>query len=188
MRPSSLLIAAAMSALATSCAVDTDSALHAVIKRQLKDPESAQFHSATYSSSGKQACMDWNARNGFGGYSDWVTTRLKKSATSWEIVETSSTCTSVKLDEHEALEAGELASTEAEKVALAALQKARKIDRDEALALVDSGGCRKLFVSFAFFARSVAENSIRPAPNTIDYQQKLAEARAILDSGLCDTY
>lgn len=63
------------------------SAVEASVKERLKDPDSAKFQEFIKSDSGEYACIEWNAKNGFGGYGEWRVARLRKVDSSWNILE-----------------------------------------------------------------------------------------------------
>lgn len=61
------------------------------VRRNLKDPESAQFGDFYYNSTTKKACLMVNARNSMGGYNGYSAIELKKADEGWEYVNDSDT-------------------------------------------------------------------------------------------------
>lgn len=57
------------------------------IKDRLRDPASAQFKQVVISDFGNFACVEWNAKNGMGGYGDWSIAELKKVDSDWVVTE-----------------------------------------------------------------------------------------------------
>ncbi|MDY4311149.1 hypothetical protein SOX05_14800 [Pseudomonas putida] len=62
-----------------------DSIIQETVRSNLKDPDSAKFEKLFVSKDGTYACINWNARNGFGGYGGWATAELKHVAGTWVI-------------------------------------------------------------------------------------------------------
>lgn len=56
------------------------------VRRNLKDPESAQFGDFYYNSTTKKACLMVNAKNSMGGYNGYSAIVLKKGDNGWEYV------------------------------------------------------------------------------------------------------
>lgn len=79
-----LAILAAVTTLA-GCASDRHGAEEEV-KRNLKDPESAQFGDFYYNPTTKKACLMVNAKNSMGGYTGDSAILLKKADKGWEYV------------------------------------------------------------------------------------------------------
>jgi len=64
-----------------------DSPIEAAVRENLKDPASARFGETLVSSSGNRACIEWNAKNGFGGYGGGEIAELKRVDGSWTVTE-----------------------------------------------------------------------------------------------------
>lgn len=47
-----------------------ESVIHELVKKHLKDPGSAQFHDFIVSDDNTMGCVEWNARNSYGGYGE----------------------------------------------------------------------------------------------------------------------
>lgn len=74
-------------ALLAACGNSPQMDIENAIRSQLKDPTSAVFKDLRISKGGRYACVSWNARNGFGGYGDWSTARLRLRESGWGIKE-----------------------------------------------------------------------------------------------------
>lgn len=61
------------------------SSIENAIRQNLRDPESSQFRNLVVSKGSSRACIEWNAKNAFGGYSDWDVARLDKRNGEWSI-------------------------------------------------------------------------------------------------------
>ena len=59
--------------------------LENLVKEQLKDPESVMFKEFTISEKKTQACLVFNAKNGFGGYGAWNVAEFVKYGDKWRI-------------------------------------------------------------------------------------------------------
>jgi hypothetical protein len=79
-----LAVLAAITTL-TGCANDRRGAEEEV-RRNLKDPESAQFGNFYYSPTTKKACLVVNAKNSMGGYNGNSAIVLNKTDEGWEYV------------------------------------------------------------------------------------------------------
>lgn len=81
------------------------------VRENLRDPESANFRDSVVSKGGSRACVEWNSKNGFGGYGEWDVARLNKINGKWAIsqMQVSSadvhSCTKKSLDLAESTEA-----------------------------------------------------------------------------------
>lgn len=69
----------------TGCSQST-SEVEDLIKKNLKDPDSAKFQGFQINDSNNFACIHWNAKNSFGGYSKWKTTEFYKINSKWSIL------------------------------------------------------------------------------------------------------
>lgn len=61
------------------------SAVEEVVQNHLKDPASAIFKDYVVSDGNQYACISWNAKNGFGGYTGWEVAFLKKVDGAWTV-------------------------------------------------------------------------------------------------------
>ncbi|KQT42519.1 MULTISPECIES: hypothetical protein [unclassified Methylophilus] len=59
------------------------SAVEEVVQNHLKDPTSAIFKDYVASDGNQYACISWNAKNSFGGYTGWDVAFLKKENGVW---------------------------------------------------------------------------------------------------------
>lgn len=96
----------------TACGLTDQSKIEKAIRDNLKDPDSAQFRNLIIDKHGNRACIEFNAKNGFGGYGDWETVSLEKNSSmsnSWfptnidlngklDKVETEKFCSSLGVD------------------------------------------------------------------------------------------
>ena len=86
------------------------SSIENTIRENLRDPESSKFRNLVVSKGSSRACIEWNAKNAFGGYSDWDVARLDKINGEWSIsqMQVSSadvhSCTQTSLDRAEQTE------------------------------------------------------------------------------------
>ena len=55
-----------------------ESVIHELVKKNLKDPESAQFHEFIVSDDNAMGCVEWNARNSYGGYGEYEVAEFSK--------------------------------------------------------------------------------------------------------------
>lgn len=83
--PLRLLAIMAAAATLTACTNDRRGAEEEV-RRNLKDPESAQFGDFYYNPTTKKACLMVNAKNSMGGYTGDSAIVLKKADEGWEYV------------------------------------------------------------------------------------------------------
>ncbi|MGJ8619762.1 MAG: lipoprotein [Methylophilaceae bacterium] len=86
--------------------------VESLIKSNLRDPDSAKFRNFIISKHKTMACIDWNARNSFGGYGEWDTARLINEGKGWSIVkmqinanEYGRWCPQQKMDSYEEFQA-----------------------------------------------------------------------------------
>lgn len=63
-----------------------ESRVQETVRSNLKDPDSAKFENLFVSKDGTRACINWNAKNGFGGYGGWATAELRHDADAWIVV------------------------------------------------------------------------------------------------------
>lgn len=61
------------------------SSIENVVRENLRDPESSQFRNLVVSKGSSRACIEWNAKNAFGGYGDWDVARLNKRDGEWVV-------------------------------------------------------------------------------------------------------
>lgn len=61
------------------------SSVEKAIKHHLKDPSSAEFRDFVVSDGNQYACINWNAKNSFGGYTGWEVAFLKKVDGVWTV-------------------------------------------------------------------------------------------------------
>lgn len=61
------------------------SSVEKAVQYHLKDPSSAEFRDYIASDGNKYACISWNARNGFGGYTGWEVAYLEKNGDEWGV-------------------------------------------------------------------------------------------------------
>lgn len=61
------------------------SSVEVAVQYHLKDPSSAEFRDYVASDGNKYACISWNAKNGFGGYTGWEVAFLEKSGDEWRV-------------------------------------------------------------------------------------------------------
>lgn len=76
--------------LVSSCSSENSelneiSAMQKSLKLRLKDPESAIFNASTINADRSRGCIVWNAKNSFGGYSEWSLSSLRKSSGRWQL-------------------------------------------------------------------------------------------------------
>lgn len=86
----------------TGCS--NESEVQELVRSQLKDPDSAKFGDLIVSTSKKTACIYWNAKNSFGGYTEGNIAELSKDGDSWIIIKLESpysSCTQDDLDSSE---------------------------------------------------------------------------------------
>lgn len=61
------------------------SSVEEVVQNHLKDPTSAIFKDYVVSDGNQYACISWNAKNSFGGYTGWEVAYLKKMDGVWTV-------------------------------------------------------------------------------------------------------
>lgn len=173
--------------LLTSCGDSSE--IKDLIRLNLKDPESAKFEDITFSDDNKRACVVWNAKNGMGGYGDWEITELKRENSEWTIKNLKGFTVNCNETGFKALDAEEIAMSEASLKAIAMLQKSRNISRDEAHELGTTGACSALVSAYASAYSNIVANRIR-YPITTEREEKKDEERlqklqAKLEAGEC---
>lgn len=55
------------------------------VQYHLKEPSSAEFKDYVASDGNQYACISWNARNSFGGYTGWEVAYLEKMGGEWRV-------------------------------------------------------------------------------------------------------
>jgi len=63
-----------------------ESKIQEIVRSNLKDPDSAKFEKLFVSKDGTRGCINWNTKNGFGGYGGWATAELRYDADAWIVV------------------------------------------------------------------------------------------------------
>lgn len=135
-----------------------EAAVKETVQKYLKDPQSAQFKVLLISDSGQQACTVWNAKNGFGGYSEWKTAWLTRENNSWRledldfgsIINCSDPAFKASVKSQETRKSKKLEiKRAAEVLAISAIQKARQISIEQA-DVVAKADCKSLVEAFVF--------------------------------------
>lgn len=83
------------------------SAIEDAIRANLRDPDSAKFRNLVVSQKKATACIEWNAKNAFGGYGDWDVARLKNIGGSWVVLEMQVTSKDLQFCTQKAMDTGE---------------------------------------------------------------------------------
>ncbi|NIB45138.1 hypothetical protein HBA55_36505 [Pseudomaricurvus alkylphenolicus] len=65
------------------------SEIQELVSSRLKDPDSAKFRNFSVSKTGNRACIEWNAKNSFGGYTKWKFAHFQDVEGTWRIVDPS---------------------------------------------------------------------------------------------------
>lgn len=157
------LIAGALSLvlLVVACPGGDKSAIKGAVKEGLKDPGSAEFGDMVFSENGQRACIQWNAKNGFGGYGEGSTAELEKQQGSWVVIamEGGANCdpTSFAI-----LDAREAAGNEAEGRILTLIGKgADPVPVSEGANEAEPRQCTDMHDDFVWAMQDVAEYNLR---------------------------
>lgn len=139
------------------------------IKRNLKDPNSAQFRSQTINDDLGLACVEWNAKNTLGGYGAWTVALFQKKEGKWVALDIEASrqfnCDESYLrttHKNFALEArGKAAREAAEAEAIQLLGQARNISEAEARQMAEKDeDCQKLVKSYAYNAGALVSDGL----------------------------
>lgn len=157
------------------------------VRAQLNDPESAQFKETVISKAGHRACIEWNAKNGFGGYGSSSVAELRKFEGKWTVIEMKGSELNCGEEGFAAVDAGEKAEVSAEMRAFNRLKELGKFSTPEAEsdARRRMGACGRLLSEIALAARSHAKESSRGNPSSGFYQAELEKKMAKVEVGDC---
>jgi hypothetical protein len=178
----------------TLAACGDGSKIKEAVRQSLKDSGSAKFGDTIISSDAKRACILWNAKNSFGGYSDWSFAELKNIESKWKIIKMEGSQLNCSETAFKAIDAGEEVTYGARRYAISLLEKARNISHDEASTIGIKGECKELVSSYIYHSKNVAENKVRYAEYKAQiyasdlkfHENELEKNRYKLESGNCE--
>ena len=170
-----------------SCSGSKEAGLQMAVKKSLKDPGSAQFKETIVSQAGDRACIEWNARNGFGGYGSWQMAELIRTGDTWEVTELDGKAYNCTEESFQAIAAGEIASRDAQQRAVAKLKALGRLQRDASSAEPVSvfGPCGPIIFIVGDQAKRAAELKVRQMSNLALAEESLAQTWAKIDAGQC---
>lgn len=132
-----------------------ESKVQDAVRNNLKDPDSAKFERLFVSKDGTRACVNWNAKNGFGGYGGWSTAELMHDADAWTVVKMEGHDFNCN-DEAVAINGRvEIAKKEALKNAFDWIQKSRKLSDAEMRLTYMPKDCRMKAFAYAIKVESI---------------------------------
>lgn len=159
------------------------------VNARLRDPDSSQFNEVVVSKGGDRACIEYNAKNGFGGYGDPSIAELRKFESKWVVTEMNGSSVDCGEEGFAAVDAGEKAEIAAKSQALSRLKKLGKFSspEEESDAERGVGVCGKLLWEIGYNAKRLAEQKIRGANNSKFHEIELAKNLAKIDAGDCSS-
>jgi hypothetical protein len=164
-----------------------ESKIKDVIRNNLKDPESAMFKDAVFSSDGKSACIVWNAKNSMGGYGDWKTSFFDKINSEWSGQDEASLVSECSELYFKSRDAYNKALVEAGIKAIEILQKAKNISSSEAMEL-SKKSCHLEVENFSREAAYIAQFVFFPTNRWNDgsFEKAFQSNKSKLEKGQCD--
>ncbi len=156
------------------------------VKNDLRDPDSAMFRNQTIRNDLNLACVEWKAKNGFGGYGGWTVADLKKVDGKWTLFDIEGSrqfsCDEQYLknraDYLARQERGDAAHTAAKEEAVRLLATARNLTLEDAEKLIsDDPYCQEQIKTYSYDARAIATDYVA------DMAKKLTDAGLKLPEG-----
>jgi hypothetical protein len=151
------------------------------VKAQLKDPESAHFSGLVISKGGSLACIEYNAKNGYGGYGDSSLAELQKVDSKWAVLTMEQKAVRCTEEGLQAQEDGAKAEADFQHQAIKRLKELGKIAPSSK---GSDGPCGGLVWFIGFNAKSIAGNKVTKSSNEL-YEKNLAKALAMVEAGDC---
>jgi len=164
-------------------------AIKELVQAQLRDPESARFDELVFSEDGNQACVEWNAKNGYGGYGSPKIAELKKTDGAWEVVTMEGHRLNCTATAFKAIKAAEHAAISAEidaRERLKAQGKFRTPD-EESDAARHAGPCGMLLWAVGHHTKQTVEAEVRGDDRVELHRKFLTDTLAKVDAGDCTT-
>ena len=170
--------------------------IEAIVSEKLLDPESVRFGDLIISKDGNRACIEYNAKNRFGGYVGQSLAQLRKQYGTWmtDNLEASSfSCSTTGFEISDAEDAAEL---EAIRVMASAFIKSRNLSEVDAKELAEEGeitidgkniDCSDSVSFFKIYMKSIASDNVIQKDSTKDR----GKANVLLDylnKGECPSY
>lgn len=185
-----------------------------MVKRDLKDPDSAQFRETVRSNELGLACIEWNAKNSFGGYGGWKVAQFEKVEGRWamRLMEAHHPCDEASLrlqDDARKREAKGDAAAEAARIeAIKLWAKGRGMSEAYSEKLMSANpDCVSLLSSYSWNARAIETDHLAKAakkltdagvkfpddsygralanPPSKGKAAEMAAQRRILETGVC---